>query len=470
MRKLLFATCILVATAQLCPAQSEKQTAQLDSIFTVLANQNQFNGSVIIADKGKIALKKGYGFSNEATKTLNNSQTIFELGSCSKQFTAAAIVLLKRQGKLNYDDKITKYLPELNSWGKVSINDLLRHTSGLPSFMLDMSETWDQSKIATNADVISFYAKRKDTLRFEPKSRHQYNNTNYTVLATIIERISGKTYAEFLSQQIFKPLGMKSTFVYNRRANPKQLKNYATGYVWAKNTFDKVVSEDPLYDDKIVYYLDGVVGAAKVNSTAEDIFTWVTSLKTNKLLSKKEFDEMTEVTQTSTGKNIAYGYGFDVSKGKDKFSFGHTGSWDGYASFIYQNVIKDRTIIVLENFKLGTYPFKNINQILDNQPISVEFRPKLQLAENDITKFVGTYADESDTTEQHIISYKNGHLFYNTSKVNWDMRFFPTSANTFQGIRQGGADGVLKFTTLENGQMKMEMLQDESVIGSGKKI
>jgi len=470
MKKLLFVAYMIAITAELCPAQSIKQTKRLDSVFTVLTNQNQFNGSVIIADKGKIILKKGYGFSNEQSKELNNPSTIFELASCSKQFTATAIVLLKRQGKLNYDDKISKYLPELNFWDKVTIQDLLRHTSGLPSFMFDMQKDWDQTKIATNADVINFYAKRKDTLMFEPKSRYQYSNTNYAILASIIERVSGKTYAEFLSQHIFKPLNMQSTFVYNRRETPKKIKNYATGYVWANNSFNKVVSEDPAYDDKLVYNMDGVVGHAKVNSSVEDLFKWIISLRTNSLLTQKEFDEMTEVTQTSKGKSIAYGYGFDVSKKQDKFSFGHTGSWDGYTSFIYQNVIKDRSIIILENFNLGTYPFKNINEILDNQPITLEFKPKVLQAENEMTKFAGTYADEQDSKEKHIITYKEGHLFYNSSSAKWDMRFFPISGNEYKGIRQGGADGILKFTKLDNGKMKMEMLENGQVIGSGTSI
>jgi len=470
MKKLLFAAYIVVATAQLCPAQTTKKAQQLDSVFNVLAHQNQFNGSVIIAEKGKIMLKKGYGFSNEQTKELNNPQTIFELASCSKQFTAAAIVLLKRQEKLNYEDKIGKFIPELNFWDKVTIQDLLTHTSGLPSFMGDMQGVWDQTKIATNTDVINFYAKRRDTLKFEPKSRHQYSNTNYVILASIIERTSGKTYANFLSENIFRPLHMKSTFVYNRREKPKEIKNYATGYVWANASFNKVVSEDPAYDEKLIYYMDGVVGHAKVNSNVEDLLKWVAALKTNSLFTQKEFDEMTEVTKTSTGKNIAYGYGFDVSKKEDKFSFGHTGSWDGYVSFIYQNMIKDRTIIVLENFKLGTYPFKNINEILDNQPISLEFKPSIVLTESQMKKFAGIFIDEKDTAEHHVITYKQGHLFYNTDKTNYDMRFYPISANEFKAIRQGGADGVLRFTKLDGGKLKMEMLQDAEVIGSGTSV
>ncbi|RZJ86157.1 MAG: class A beta-lactamase-related serine hydrolase [Chryseobacterium sp.] len=467
MKKLFFVAYMVLSTAQLCAGQTSRQTQQLDSIFSLLSHQNQFSGSVIIAEKGKIVLKKGYGFSNGQTKKLNNPETIFETASCSKQFTAAAIVLLKRQGKLSYEDNIGKFIPELNFWGKVTILDLLRHTSGLPDFMGDMQHIWDKTKIATNADMISFYAKRRDTLQFGPNSRHEYSNTNYAVLASIIERASGRTYANFLSENIFRPLKMKSSFVYNRREHPKKIKNYATGYVWANGSFDKVVSEDPGYGEKMVYYLDGIVGHAKVNSSVEDMLRWVESLKTNSLLTQKEFEQMTEVTKTSTGKNIPYGFGLDVSKREDRFSFGHTGSWDGYISFSYHNVIKDRTIIVLENFKLGTYPFKNINEILDGLPISKEFRPSIPMAEDEMKAFIGNYIDEQDTAEHHVISYKKGHLIYNTNKTSYDMRFFPISANEFQGIRQGGADGVLRFTKLDNGKLKMEMLQNSQVIGTG---
>lgn len=459
---------IFLFGCQLCQAQSKKAEQQLDSVFSLLYKQSQFNGVVLVADKGNVVFKKAYGYSNESTKQLNNSHTVFELASCTKQFTAAAIVLLKRQGKLSYDDKLSKFIPELGFWNEVTLYDLLRHTSGLPEFLADMSQNWDKTKIATNEDVIKYYASRKDTLQFAPKSMHRYNNTNYVLLASIIERASGQKYADFLAKNIFRPLKMNSTSVYNRRESGKRLNNYAVGYVWERNSFNKTTSENPLYGDSSVYYLDGVVGAAKVNSTVEDLFKWITALKNNTLLTTKEFAEMTETTKTSKGKNIPYGFGFDVSKGENKFSFGHTGSWDGYVSLIYQNAIKDRTIIILENFKLGTYPYDNINEILDGKPIKREYKKLVALAPAAIDKYTGTYTDEKGK-EEHLITYQNGHLFYNTKQVKWDMRFFPISENEFQGIRQGGADGVLKFTKLENGSTKLEMLQYGEVIGSGTK-
>ena len=442
-----------------------KSSRQLDSLFTLLYDQNQFNGEVFIAEKGEIIFSKGYGFADEETKKGINEKTIFELASCSKQFTGAAIVLLKREGKLDYNDKLSRHIPELGFWGDITIYDLLRHTSGIPDFIFRMNEGRDVSKIATNQDVITFFSLRKDSLDFRPKSRHRYSNTNYVILSSIIEKVSGKKYGDYLRDNIFKPLKMNNTFVYNRRQKPQKLDNYAIGYAWGHDSFTKVTMENPAFNEPIVYYLDGVEGAAKVNSCAEDIYKWVMALRNNTLLTQKEFDEMTEITLTSTGKEIPYGFGLDVRKGENKFSFGHTGSWDGYTTLIYHDAIKDRTIIILQNFKLGTTATNNVFQILNGQPLTVEYEKKVTMDESDIRQFTGIYVD--DAGKEHHITYLDNHLIYNTKDINWDMRFFPYALNEFYAIRQGGTNGVLKFAKLENGDMALEMLEYGSKIGYG---
>ncbi|RQO31839.1 serine hydrolase [Taibaiella sp. KBW10] len=464
--KLLF---LLSCLSVMCFGQAKQQVQQLDSIFSMLSAQQQFNGTVLIAEKGKIFFEKGYGYSNEVNKEHNGIHTIFELASCSKQFTATAIILLKRQGKLDYKDKISKYLPELSFWDKVTIEDLLRHTSGLPEFLGDMAKDWDSTKIATNEDLLRFYAARKDSLQFEPKSKHRYCNTNYALLASIIERVSGKRYADFLAQNIFKPLKMNHTFIYNRREQPKKVRHDAIGYVWSRQSLKKIRSEEPGYGEYTVYSLDGIVGTAKVNSSVTDVYKWVRALKDNTLLTKAEFEEMTAITKTSNGKDIPYGFGLMVSKGENRFSFGHNGSWDGYATMIHHNMIKDRTIIILQNFKLGAFPYNNIVQILDKQTITTEFREKITLPAAEMEKYTGIYTDPENAGEAHAISYLDGHLFYNTTKVNWDMRFFPIKSNEFLGLRQGNYDSILRFTTLDNGDTKMEVVESGTIIGSGIK-
>jgi len=156
------------------------QYKQLDSLFNALFKQKMFNGNVLIADKGKMIFEKSYGLANEKTGQKINHQTIFELASVSKQFTAMGIVLLEKQGKLNYDDKISKYIPELAFYGNISIRNLLNHTGGLPDYMEIFEEKWDKTKFATNQDIVDVFAKYRPKVIFQPGEKYQYSDTGYT--------------------------------------------------------------------------------------------------------------------------------------------------------------------------------------------------------------------------------------------------------------------------------------------------
>jgi hypothetical protein len=208
-------------------------------------------------------------------------------------------------------------------------------------------------------------------------------------------------------------------------------------------------------------------GGAKVNSTVEDVYKWMNALKNNTLLTKEEFNEVMNFSETSDKKAVKYGFGFEVRKNNDNISYGHTGSWDGYMTFIHYNSKNDRTIIVLNNFNKGVYPYETIAEILDNKPSTNEYIKKINLPEQDIKKFVGEYVDIENPAEKHVITYLNKHLIYNTSKVNWDMRFFPSADDTFKAVRFGGTDGVMKFIKQSDGNMKLEMTQYGKNIGNG---
>lgn len=237
----------------------QSRVQKIDRLLDSLYSQQKFNGNIVIAEKGEIIYNRSYGLANETTKEKLNQNSVFELASCSKQFTAMGIVILKEKGKLNLDDKITKYIPELSTYKEISVKNLLHHTGGLPDYMPIMDTLWDKSKIATNRDVIDIFGKYKPKPLFEPNSKHEYSNTGYALLATIIERSSGQTYATFLEENIFKPLKMKNTFVYNRRLSPKKIKHYALGYLYIKSQ-NKYVLPDDYEKTKMVFWLDGVVG------------------------------------------------------------------------------------------------------------------------------------------------------------------------------------------------------------------
>ncbi len=454
--------------AAVCSAQQHTKEERLDSLFTELNKQSQFSGSVLVAEKGKLIYKGSKGYRNETTGELNNTQTVFELASCSKQFIGVGIALLHREGKIGYNDDITRYLPELTNFKGVTIYNLLHHTSGIPEFLAGFRKDWDKTKIAVNQDVINYYAESKTALESVPGLRHAYSNTNYVFLAAIMERVSGRTLDAYLKNRIFDPLKMNRTFVYNRRLSPHNVENYAYGYVWIPNSFEKATEDDKRVGGTMSYSMDGIVGNAKINSTVEDLYIWIRALEDNRLLTRQELDEVLLASETNDAKKIFYGFGFDVSYRNGKlFSYGHTGSWDGYTTLIYHNVPADRTIIVLNNFDKGVCPYEEITAILDNRQPTDPLPKKSEIPESVIQKFTGEYTDPDNSSSRHVITYLDGHLVYNTDKLRWDMRFFPTSENTFRAIRQGGTDGTMRFTQKTDGSVMLEMTQYGELIGKG---
>ncbi len=212
-----FALCVLLS---INTTNGQNRGLQLDSLFGKLHDDGRFNGNVLIAEKGTVIYKKSFGLANEATKQPLNENSVFELASCSKQFTAMAIAILNYQGKLKYDDPVYKYIPELGFYKKVTIRNLINHTSGMPAYEDLLDSVWDKSKIATNKDVIKILKDYKPSLHFEPNSRYEYSNTGYALLAVVIERVSKISYPAFLKKYIFNPLKMQHSIVYTRRYKP----------------------------------------------------------------------------------------------------------------------------------------------------------------------------------------------------------------------------------------------------------
>ena len=369
--------------------EENDKTQRLDSVYSAHFERNEFNGNVLVAENGKVIFQKSYGIANEETKEKLNIQTSFELASVSKQFTAMGIVQLQKEGKLSYNDPIDKYIPELKFYKGVTIKNLLVHTGGLPSYFSIMNENWDKSKIATNEDVIEFFAKLEPEKEFEPNQEFSYSNTGYLLLGTIIERVSGKTFEEYLNEKIFAPLKMENTFVYRRRFNPKKVNNYALGYIYSDSLKRNIVPDESPEDDYIIY-LDGIVGDGMVNSNTIDLFKWDRALYGNELINAEDKKLIFSSYKTELGEETEYGFGWDVSVdsiyGKRVM---HTGSWAGYLTVIERHIDNDITIIQLMNIdnKITTSPAKYARNILYNQPIEKPFT----LPEKALKKYVGTY-------------------------------------------------------------------------------
>src|SRR5688572_5558074 len=193
MKRLVLLICIIISSV----ASAQTKTTQIDSFLSKLHKDDKFYGNVLVAEKGEIIYQGSFGKANIAADKDLNSSSIFELASVSKQFTAMGIMLLKKQGKLNYDDTLRKYFPELPYY-TITVRHLLNHTSGLPDYMELFGKYWDSSKIAVNKDMIELLARHRPAVNFNPGERWEYSNTGYALLASIIEKASGKEFGKYL--------------------------------------------------------------------------------------------------------------------------------------------------------------------------------------------------------------------------------------------------------------------------------
>lgn len=324
--------------------QTNEIALKFDSLFS-----EDFSGTILVADKGNIVFTKNSGFSNENTKSQINLETIFELASVSKQFTAMAIVQLQKEGKLSYEDKLSKYIPELNHYDKITIKNLLTHTSGLPDYMYLVENFWDKSKIATNSDIINLFEKHKPKVYFEPNEEYEYSNTGYLFLASIIENASKRSYGDYLKDKIFMPLKMNNTLVYRRRFQPENIKNYALGYIYS-DSLQKKMLPDELGNEHRTVYLDGTVGDGSVDSNVIDLLKWDRALYDNSIITDEDREQIFSSYKTNNGKDIKYGFGWNISNvspyGK---TASHAGSWPGYLTYIERHLDSDKTLILLVN-------------------------------------------------------------------------------------------------------------------------
>ena len=452
----LLTTITLFLIGQIALAQDNIQN--IDAYLNSSYNNGNFNGNVLVAEKGKVIYKKSFGFSNDSTKEKLNENSIFELASVSKQFTAMAIVILKEKGKLNFDDKMSRYIPELSNYDNITVRHLLNHTSGLPDYMEIMDTVFDKRKIATNIDIINIFAKLKPDVLFEPNTQWQYSNTGYALLASIIERASGMSYAEYLSKVIFKPLKMTNTFVYTRRYAPKKLDNYAFGYVYS-DSLKKYCLPDDLNETKQVVWLDGIVGDGTVNSTVVDLLKWDRALYTSKLISQENKNEVFTSSELNDSTKTNYGFGWFI---EDNGVYGnvvnHSGGWPGYMTLIDRHIQNDKTIIVLLNYSNdNTYiPVTDLRRMLYNiEPVKF-----IELADEEKEKFAGEYKNSNGRIVNLI--YENGTL----SRTTADGQKFELKAiskTKFQ-MMNNSPDVFYEFILKDNKVEKYIMTQPETKV------
>ena len=310
--------------------------AKLDSVFSKYAVEG-FSGSVLVACNGHELYTRNNGFSNWETLQDIDENSIFQLASASKQFTAMSIMLLKQQGKIDIDAKLTDYIPEL-PYTTITIRNLLNHTSGLPDYLGFLTKYWRDKKInPTNEDVVSIMAAKKFKLQFVPGSRFVYSNTGYVVLATIVERLSGERFPNFVKEHIFEPLGMKHSYIH-------------TTTIDTDSTYlnSMVVGHRGHYVVPMTI-CDGPVGDKGVYSTVEDLYIWDQALEHSKLLPAELQEEEFSPGQTNKGAEVPYGFGYRLRLCPWGRLVYHNGLWGGFKSSFLRYVDTQSTVIGLNN-------------------------------------------------------------------------------------------------------------------------
>lgn len=334
---LIIAILIQLATMQVAIGQSK--TAKLDKLMGLYTEYGQFNGSVLVAEKGKVIYKKGFGMANMEWDIPNQSDTKHRLGSITKQFTSMLILQLVEQGKLKLEVPITTYLPDYNksNGDKITIHHLLTHTSGTPNYTAFPNFFRDSTRDPYTPDeFVEVFA--DSTLQFTPGEKFNYSNSGYFLLGVIIEKVTGKSYEQVLQENILTPLKMNNTGYDHYSTILKR----AAGY--QKNGKD---FRNANYLDMSIPY-----AAGSLYATVEDLYLWDQALYTNKLLSKKYMDLMYTKHVPAFGGHYGYGWSLDkVANGKtgDSLSIiSHGGGINGFNTLI-SRIPTDKNLIVLFN-------------------------------------------------------------------------------------------------------------------------
>ncbi len=334
MKKLFFFAFTLLSVGAMAQSNQEKIT-RIDSVLTYLHERQLFNGTVLIGEKGKVLYKKAFGIANSQNQEKLTTVSSFNLASVSKQFYAMMAMMLKEQGKLNYNDLVQKYL-SIFPYPTITVRHLLNQTSGLPEYFDIAANAMSLLDTLTNQSMLELLAYKKMPLSFQPGERWEYCNTNYTTLASIIEKASGIAPDVFFQKYIAVPLKMKDSYIYHLK-----MKSYPKSRVFGFHTeADKNVLDD-------LIRVDGIVGDGNVYSTVEDLYKWDQALYTDKLVKQSTFKEAITPGKLLNGEATKYGFGWGIEEvGKTVL---HTGGWAAFRTIIVRYIDKNQTIILLDN-------------------------------------------------------------------------------------------------------------------------
>jgi CubicO group peptidase (beta-lactamase class C family) len=326
-----------------------KGTSPYETLFSTMYERGMFNGNVLVLKDGQTVYKASFGVKNIDPIDSLDTESMFRLASVSKEFTATAILQLQEKGLLNIDQNIKDFIPELPYEG-ISVRNLLNHVSGLPDYEALLDKFWkpelpynDPERFITgNEDIIAMMVEKKPEMDFQPEEKWEYSNTGYVLLATIVARVSGMPFDQYMQEHIFKPAAMNNTVVYNYKTTiDPDLPNRVFGY---RTELDgSRIAED-------IHYINPAQGDGGIYSSLEDLKKWDRILYTDKIINETSKKEAFSPFVLKNGDTTNYGFGWFLDKSPSgKKVVTHSGGWVGFRTFIYREIEENNSFIILTN-------------------------------------------------------------------------------------------------------------------------
>lgn len=454
MKKVLTVLCMIGCITTL-DAQDGSKTRKIDSFMTALSKRGQFSGAVLVSIQEKPIYKKGFGYANRIVKEIFTTATPCYIGSVSKQFTAMGIMILKERGKLAYDDPIRNYFPQLPiCMLPVTIRHLLIHSSGLALF--------NDYPNMTEQDVFNILLKQR-SLQFTPGEKFEYCNANYTLLGMLIEKVSNSSLNDFLTKNVFIPIGMKNTYVDEATV---RYRKRAVGYY--------------LFGDEY-NYSTYIGGAASIVSTSDDLYKWDRYLYNPKIVSvqslRDAFAVNIKIGNDELYGNKGYGFGWFVCEAGGETIVQHDGGFAGFRSYIERQPGKHNTIIFISNVRhsLTGEIRQAINNILENKQytlpgVSYANWIMTEAKSADIDRAIAKYriiAGSKDSSQYYFSESEFNSLGYyllRNNKIPDAVKFFllnternPTSSNAFDSLGEAYMKAGDKQLSLNSYKKSLEL-------------
>lgn len=436
---------LLLSVSTVLPAQD--LGPRFNEIVKARADASQFMGNVLVAKGDRVLFEKSYGSANLEWKVANTAESKFRIGSVTKQFTAACILLLEDRGKLKTDDLVSKYMPNAPAgWAKITIYDLLTHTSGIPNFTNFPEYEQFQTKPTTPEKLIAFF--RDKPLDFEPGSKWSYSNSGYEVLGYVIEKVSGQTYQEFLDENIFKLLHMAdSGYDSNSRVIPEHAYGYAPG------PRGMTVAG---YVDMTVPY-----SAGALYSTSGDLLKWERGLFGGQLLKPASLEKMTTPFKKD------YGCGLSISTVNGRKRIEHGGGIQGFNTEVVYWPEEQLTIVILANVN-GLAPdsiASDLAATVHGEKVTLPSeRKEITLTPEQLKPFVGRY---SLSSEVHVDITLSGDQLQTQITGQPKVPMFPDSPTSFF---LKVVDAQVRFDKDASGQVKQLAIHQNGRDAIARKI